>query len=134
LENLIDIHAQGFLWMDATSNGAETMPKNPGTGHVNSRSYMDKYIHPSGPSIRREMELDRDRELQIHMPIEPMKDVLLFLLRNAPLENWQRNILDIVRDEALYFTPQRQTKIFGFAKIRLSTAGTICLGMACTMG
>lgn len=57
------------------------------------------------------MQVDQDRELQLRMPIEPMRDVLLFLLNHAPLENWQRNILDIVREEALYFAPQRQTKI-----------------------
>ena len=44
-------------------------------------------------------------------PAEPERDVLLFLLQNAPLETWERDILEIVRDEAYYFAPQRQTKI-----------------------
>jgi stage V sporulation protein R len=35
----------------------------------------------------------------------------MFLLQNAPLEPWERDILEIVRDEAYYFAPQRQTKI-----------------------
>ena len=30
---------------------------------------------------------------------------------NAPLERWERDVLEIVRDEAYYFAPQRQTKI-----------------------
>jgi stage V sporulation protein R len=37
--------------------------------------------------------------------------VLLFLLENAPLERWQRDILAIIREEAYYFAPQAQTKI-----------------------
>ncbi len=111
LENLIDIHAQGFLQTAATSNGAEVAKNHPVSSNNKSRSYMDSYIQLSGPSARRGMQVDRDRELQLRMPIEPMRDVLLFLLNHAPLENWQRNILDIVREEALYFAPQRQTKI-----------------------
>ncbi|OFZ12249.1 MAG: SpoVR family protein [Bdellovibrionales bacterium RBG_16_40_8] len=41
----------------------------------------------------------------------PQRDVLKFLLDRAPLEDWQRNILSIIRDEAYYFTPQAMTKI-----------------------
>ena len=37
--------------------------------------------------------------------------MLLFLLENAPLEPWERDVLEIVRDEAYYFAPQAQTKI-----------------------
>lgn len=41
----------------------------------------------------------------------PTHDVLGFLEEHAPLEDWQREILHIVRAEALYFQPQRMTKI-----------------------
>ena len=45
-------------------------------------------------------------------PEEPDKDILLFLAEHAPdLEDWQRDILHIVRSEMLYFVPQMQTKI-----------------------
>ncbi len=46
-----------------------------------------------------------------HFPEQPEKDVLLFLIEHAPLKNWQRDVLTIVRDEAYYFYPQAQTKI-----------------------
>jgi stage V sporulation protein R len=36
--------------------------------------------------------------------------VLLFLLKNAPLEPWERDVLEIVRDEAYYFAPQRRPR------------------------
>jgi stage V sporulation protein R len=38
-------------------------------------------------------------------------DVLLFLLKNADLSDWQYKILSIIRDESYYFLPQKQTKI-----------------------
>jgi stage V sporulation protein R len=46
------------------------------------------------------------------IPEEPEKDLLLFLLQYAPdMEDWQRDVLNIVRNEMLYFLPQMQTKI-----------------------
>jgi stage V sporulation protein R len=44
-------------------------------------------------------------------PPEPEKDILLFLAEHASsLQDWQRDILLIVREEMLYFVPQMQTK------------------------
>ncbi len=43
--------------------------------------------------------------------IRPEKDVLLYLLERAPLHDWQQEVLSVIREEAYYFTPQRQTKI-----------------------
>jgi len=45
-------------------------------------------------------------------PEKPEKDILLFLSRYAPhLEPWQRDLIEIVRTEFLYFVPQMQTKV-----------------------
>jgi stage V sporulation protein R len=45
-------------------------------------------------------------------PEKPEKDLLLFLSRHAPhLQPWQRDIIEIVRTEMLYFVPQMQTKV-----------------------
>jgi stage V sporulation protein R len=55
-------------------------------------------------------------------PPEPVKDILLFLAEHSPnLEDWQRDIIMIVREEMLYFLPQMQTK-------------TINEGWACLVG
>ncbi len=44
-------------------------------------------------------------------PAEPEKDILRFLAEHAPdLEDWQRDIIMIAREEMLYFLPQMQTK------------------------
>lgn len=45
-------------------------------------------------------------------PPEPEKDLLLFIQEYSTiLEEWQRDILTIIRDEMLYFWPQLETKI-----------------------
>lgn len=42
----------------------------------------------------------------------PYHDLLLFLSRRSPvLDEWERDVLDIVRQEALYFLPQMKTKV-----------------------
>ncbi len=44
-------------------------------------------------------------------PEKPEKDILEFLVKYSPhLQPWQRDIIEIVRTEMLYFVPQMQTK------------------------
>ena len=59
-------------------------------------------------------------------PVEPVRDVMLFVLDHAPLKNWQLDILSMLRDEAYYFAPQAQTKIMneGWASYWHSTIMT----------
>jgi len=45
------------------------------------------------------------------LPPNPEKDLLWFFINYAPLEEWERDILDIVREESFYFYPQAHTKI-----------------------
>ncbi len=48
----------------------------------------------------------------IHIPPTPDRDLLGFMKNHAPyLEDWQRDVIDIVRSESIYFYPQRRTKI-----------------------
>ncbi|MGZ3787279.1 MAG: SpoVR family protein [Bacteriovorax sp.] len=47
------------------------------------------------------------RDKKINAP----RDVMFYLLENAPLEEWESDVLGILRDEAYYFLPQRLTKI-----------------------
>jgi stage V sporulation protein R len=63
---------------------------------------------------------ERKRGKSPRFPEQPEKDILLFLMRYSPhLEPWQRDIIDIVRTEMLYFVPQMQTKTLneGWASI-----------------
>lgn len=46
------------------------------------------------------------------VPLEPEYDVLLFILENNPkLLDWQKDIIEIIREESLYFWPQIRTKV-----------------------
>lgn len=76
-----------------------------------SKGYLDRYVNP-----KRSLDAERERlkgemERKGNFPSEPMRDVMLFIAENAPLKNWQADVLGIVRDEAYYFAPQGQTKI-----------------------
>ena len=45
------------------------------------------------------------------IPLKPEEDLLLFLMGYANLNEWEKDILNIVRRESLYFLPQVETKI-----------------------
>ena len=65
---------------------------------------------------RKAKKAEEEREKQLgkppKFPEKPEKDILQFLMLYAPhLEPWQRDIIEIVRTEMLYFVPQMQTKI-----------------------
>ena len=45
------------------------------------------------------------------IPPHPEKDLLWFLAQYAPIEPWERDVLEIIREESYYFHPQFETKI-----------------------
>ncbi|WP_124726903.1 SpoVR family protein [Staphylospora marina] len=52
------------------------------------------------------------RPVKRRFPETPEKDLLLFIMENSRvLEEWQQDIITIVRNEMLYFWPQLETKI-----------------------
>lgn len=117
IENLIDPHLP-FLTPKSRSGGAEDPEQGQkdatardGGRLKTDRSYMDKYINP--PEFIEEQKRKAAQTVQKSKrnPPEPVKDVLQYFLENAPLEDWERDVLAIVRDESYYFAPQMQTKI-----------------------
>ena len=78
---------------------------------IPAKSYMDKHINP--PEYLKAQEKKKGEELRMlrSFPEEPVRDVMGFLLEHAPISRWQRDILRIIYDEAMYFAPQGQTKI-----------------------
>lgn len=108
LDNLIDIHSVAIRRRPQVEEDGSELPL---VRKINAKDYMDAYINPPGFMAEQQRRLEAEALQRRHFPEEPERDVLLFLLEHAPLENWQRDILDIVREEAYYFVPQRQTKI-----------------------
>jgi stage V sporulation protein R len=45
------------------------------------------------------------------LPPHPEKDLLWFLAQYAPIEPWERDVLEIIREESYYFYPHFATKI-----------------------
>ncbi len=108
IENLIDPYAP-FV---EKKRSAKAQQEEPNSGRLkNDRNYMDKFINPPDflEEQRQKMALAQQQSKKI--PAEPQKDILAFLLEFAPLEDWEQEVLAIVRDEAYYFAPQAQTKI-----------------------
>ncbi len=92
-----------------------------------SKSYMDSFINPREALEAESLRLKKRAEDESsRFPPEPVRDVMLFLLENAPLKSWQLDVLSIIRDEAYYFAPQAQTKIMneGWASYWHSTIMT----------
>ena len=118
LENLIDPHLPFMRRQPAP----DERPREKGPRlrqraeervvRYQAKPYMERFINPPERLLaERERELERLADVDRAFPPEPDRDVLGFLLRYAPLEDWQADVLSIVRDEAYYFAPQGMTKI-----------------------
>jgi stage V sporulation protein R len=109
LENLIDPMSPFIVRRtpskDDDDDESGEIPK------LRAKGYMDKFINPPDFVERQKQRQRHDKEKVKKFPESPERDVLLFLLEHAPLERWERDILEIVREEAYYFQPQGMTKV-----------------------
>ena len=128
VENLIDAQAVFQRKKSAPKeiapelkDHAREVPRIP-----TDKSYLRGYMNPEGFIDQQKQKMEEEEQRQKRDPVNPERDVLLFLLERAPLEPWQRDVLDIVREEAYYFLPQMQTKIMneGWASYWHSTIMT----------
>jgi stage V sporulation protein R len=64
-------------------------------------------------AVHAAVEVENDNKVQkLQIPPAPDSDILGFIRNHAPyLKDWQRDVLDIIRSESIYFYPQRRTKI-----------------------
>ncbi|MFH1759139.1 MAG: SpoVR family protein [Patescibacteria group bacterium] len=122
LENLIDISRLTIQRSDkerASLLDDKSEEQEDGwDGKFDAKRYMNGFINPPKEvaAQRERLEKTKEDEADIHergivFPGEPQKDIMLFLAQYAPLKDWQRQMLLIVREEAYYFSPQGQTKI-----------------------
>ena len=127
LENLIDQHAPHIRRNPDPARAAEEAKSNERVeGFKVGREYMRGFVNPS-EFIEAQRKKVADEKLKTKkFPERPQRDVLLFLLEHAPLEDWELDILAILREEAYYFAPQGQTKIMneGWASYWHSTIMT----------
>lgn len=93
--------------------------------HVDFRAHLgvhDDYLRSKEKLGKEKKKPGPHTEYEDLWELEPVKkpgkksleteDLLLFLMMNSPtLEEWQRDILSMIREESLYFYPQIETKI-----------------------
>jgi stage V sporulation protein R len=111
LENLID-PMSAYIVRARPEKTPEEEEEEPIVGRLRAKGYMDSFINP--PSYLEAQKKKKDEEAKKQrrrFPEQPQRDVLLFMIEHAPLEHWQRDVLEIVRNEAYYFAPQAMTKI-----------------------
>src|ERR1700722_14987708 len=109
VENLIDIHAPFSGKRQApTEKEAAKAKKVP---RLKAKEYMEDFINPEAFINDQKKKLETEQAKAKKFPEYEERDVIGFLLNNAPLETWERSILEVIYDEAYYFSPQRQTKI-----------------------
>ncbi len=111
LDNLIDPHS---VYVERRARGREDAKEDAQAREVpklRAKSYMDKYINPRAFVEKQKQKLEKEKEKEKKFPERPERDVLLFLANHAPLERWERDVLEVIRSEAYYFAPQAMTKI-----------------------
>jgi stage V sporulation protein R len=114
LDNLIDPQAPFQRRPGRTPGDEEAQERKEEAREVPrlpAKPYMDRYINPPEFLDKQRQRMEKEKERVRRFPEQPERDVLLFLIENAPLERWERDVLEIVREEAYYYLPQAQTKI-----------------------
>ncbi len=97
--------------LEAAPPEEEEPEVEPGRLH-NVRGYLEGYINPPEfIAAQRAKKKQQDEVAKRKLPPAPDRDVLGFLMQHAPLEAWEADVVGILREEAYYFLPQRQTKI-----------------------
>jgi stage V sporulation protein R len=113
IEDLIDPHSM-FVQRrrkEPKDRDRDEASDRPLARRMKSKDYMDSFINPREFMEAEEKRLKEERNKERQFPASPERDVLLFLIENAPLERWQRDVLSVIREEAYYFAPQGMTKI-----------------------
>jgi len=115
VDNLIDPHSP-FMQRNAKAEEPNLMSAERQVEkeiiRYKTKPYMDSWINPPERTRQQRESLLSERAKKKHkIPPHPLRDVLQFLLDYAPLEDWEADILSIVREEAYYYAPQGQTKI-----------------------
>ena len=112
LDTLVD---PAQAWTQAKINAPEIKDarryREPKRLNVNA-DYMEDWINTKewrGDQNKKVKEKEAADEIDLF--IKPTRNILGYLRDNAPLKPWQTDIVDMLYEEALYFSPQRNTKM-----------------------
>ncbi|HYE17644.1 MAG TPA: SpoVR family protein [Tepidisphaeraceae bacterium] len=112
IEHLIDPYSMFMNRGPVDTAPVEPSRQTPDVTRYRAKDYMDRWINPRA-ALEAEAKKNRDEAAKRRhsTPARPTRDVLLYLLEHARLEDWQTDLLSIVREEAYYFAPQGMTKV-----------------------
>jgi len=114
LENLLDYYAPYVVRRRVETRPTEVEPAEQRRAvegmRFKTKKYLEPYVNPE------ELVAEEGRQAEARIVEEKKypvaeRDVLGFLASHAPIPRWQKNILSMIREEAIYFAPQRMTKI-----------------------
>lgn len=119
LDNLIDIHSDSIKRRDIKKAAEEEvideeikLIRVPRMGYMNDFINTPELIDKQKEAIKKKKEIRKEKEREgIVIPREGIRDILGFLIGHGALEDWQRKILSIAREESYYFYPQGLTKV-----------------------
>ncbi len=110
IDNLIDPMSM-FIVRESEHPGGGPRSGEKSDMKLKAKGYMEKYINPPQEPQEPQEQAEPTVEKRSKFPQRPQRDVLKFLVEHAQLEPWQRDVLDIIREETYYFAPQGMTKI-----------------------
>src|SRR5918911_2947878 len=89
LENLIDPMSP-FIVRHAPEKADTEPEQTKEVPRLRAKDYMEGFINPPAFVETQRKKLEQERDKPKKFPEQPERDVLLFLLKNAPLESWER--------------------------------------------
>jgi stage V sporulation protein R len=95
LENLIDPPGRMLEGRPRAPEKDENAPAEE-VPRLKSSGYMDSFINPKEYLAAQRVKMDAEAAKAKRFPEKPMRDVLWFLLENAPLEKWERDVLEVI--------------------------------------
>src|SRR5688572_5597492 len=121
VEHLIDPHSMFLNRGPLDPARQQAKREEPESTRFKAKDYMDRWMNPREIMEAEAKKNREDKAKKRHAtPAKPTRDVLLYLLQHARLEDWQVDCLAIVREESYYFAPQAMTKVMneGWACLR----------------
>lgn len=120
VERLLDA-AQSLQWnSEEDGGGADDEPvfksgSRPATAPAPASSpFADLFDHDGRKTVLSfDERRQEERRLRKKLPAEPTADLLSFIMRHSPrgFAEWELDILQVIREQARYFAPQRKTKV-----------------------
>lgn len=101
--------------LDAAHSIRYSIGRTIGVKEISDKEIRSRRIEDYKKEIENRDLLDMYEEVSVpevdKIPLEPRDDVMGFIIEYGKLEEWEKNILRIVKRESEYFLPQIETKI-----------------------